>query len=192
VPYVSPPPKWMPGQEVLAHIRQADGCSLSEAIKQLKAAISDGQIAARLPDPNSPHHPDRWGPMWWTISAIEEERRRPSPDLWRSAKIHAAGKVNFFDKASPWHAFEVSREHVLRFWPALQSLPVKRSKKAPRADGIKDAIKDLWPNGIPRGLRAKERDKRILDWLRQKGLVGLSVGETAVPRSVQRVLKSLS
>jgi hypothetical protein len=54
VPYRSEPPAWMPGQEALAHIRRADGCSLSEAIKELKAAISDRQIGARLPDPKSP------------------------------------------------------------------------------------------------------------------------------------------
>lgn len=53
VSYVSPPPAWMPGKEALDHIRETDGCSASDAIKQLRSAISDGRANARLPNSKS-------------------------------------------------------------------------------------------------------------------------------------------
>ena len=52
--YISPPPEWMPGKEALDHIREAAGCSASDAIKQLRTSIADGAVSARLPNPKNP------------------------------------------------------------------------------------------------------------------------------------------
>jgi hypothetical protein len=43
----------------------------------------------------------------------------------------------------------------------------KRSK--PISDAIRLAINDLWLGEIPAGLRAKEHDNQILDWLKHNG-----------------------
>ena len=55
VSYISPPPDWMPGKEGAGlWFRETDECSASDAIKQLRSAISDGSANARLPDPKDP------------------------------------------------------------------------------------------------------------------------------------------
>jgi hypothetical protein len=41
-------------------------------------------------------------------------RQIPSPEQWRTAKIRANGMVRFFGEGSPWYAFEVLRENILR------------------------------------------------------------------------------
>ena len=51
--------------------------------------------------------------------------------------------------------------------------------------GIAEAINHLWPNGIPTGLSAKDRNKAVIDWL---GENGCSL-PTNPERAIQRVLK---
>jgi hypothetical protein len=55
------------------------------------------------------------------------------------------------------------------------------------AQGIREAITMLWPSGIPRGLKAKDRDNQILNWLKSKGYS--FPGDNSLPRQVQRALK---
>jgi hypothetical protein len=74
------------------------------------------------------------------------------------------------------------------------SVPYKpaapKSKPGPGAkkQGITDAINQLWPHGIPRGLSAKDRNRQIIDWLTRN--------QYSVPgnpeRAIQRVLKAQS
>jgi hypothetical protein len=56
-----------------------------------------------------------------------------------------------------------------------------------KSRGIAEAIKQLWPNGIPTGLSAKERDNSIS---KQLGFNGSSVPHD-LPRAVQRVLQKI-
>jgi len=51
--------------------------------------------------------------------------------------------------------------------------------------GIEQAITELWPDGVPKGLIAKERDEAIVEWLRERKL---SI-PTNPARAIQRVLK---
>jgi hypothetical protein len=51
--------------------------------------------------------------------------------------------------------------------------------------GIAKAINQLWPNGISQELTAKERDKRIIEWLKDNGY------SIPSPRTVQRALKGM-
>ena len=87
------------------------------------------------------------------------------------------------------------REQVVRQWPSGGSAPLpndrstdlgSKSGRGAKTRGIAQAIGQLWPNGIPEGLIAKERNKAIIDWLRDK--------EYSVPsqpeRAIQRVLKA--
>src|SRR4029077_17018416 len=83
-------------------------------------------------------------------------------------------------------------EDVLRLWqearqpPAPKALP-KRTR--PVEEGIIEAIRALWANGIPRGVKPKQRDNDVHKWLKTNAR---SVGTDASPsfsRAVQRVLQ---
>ncbi len=87
------------------------------------------------------------------------------------------------------------QEEVVRQWPSSSrsQLPDDRptkvgSKGGPGAKtlGIEQAIRQLWPNGIPKGLSAKDRNEAILDWLKSNRC---SVS-TSPERAIQRVLKA--
>ena len=87
---------------------------------------------------------------------------------------------------------EICRKDVLELWPeqkkdAAASTPSRIGSGA-IADGIRLAIADLWPDGIPEGLRAKDRDIKILDWLiaHKKSV---PEGNGGLSKAVQRVLK---
>jgi hypothetical protein len=148
----------MPGKEALAHIYRADRCSLLEAKKQLRAAISDRQIGARLPDPNSPRRSAVFPPGIDKIADPDGGpgfspgiRQIPSPDLWRSANIRAAGTVNFFGK---WYAFELRRDDILRIWP-------RRSTRAAELRALKWLIGDLKERGVRAVSKATRRKHAI-------------------------------
>lgn len=65
----------------------------------------------------------------------------------------------------------------------------KRSTvKGPKTLGVTDAINHIWSNKIPKGLSAKERNRLIIEWLKNKGC---SVPKSP-ERAIQRVLKTLS
>jgi hypothetical protein len=56
----------------------------------------------------------------------------------------------------------------------------------PISNGIRSAISDLWPGGIPAHLMAKERDEQIKKWL-QDNNKKISVN---ISRTIQRVLEA--
>jgi hypothetical protein len=58
-----------------------------------------------------------------------------------------------------------------------------KSRSRAKTRGIAEAINQLWPNGISKELTAKERDKRIIEWLKDNGY------SIPSPRSIQRALK---
>jgi hypothetical protein len=60
---------------------------------------------------------------------------------------------------------EVSRKGVLEFCAELQNAAPSTPSgigSGAISDGIRSAIDDLWPDEIPKGLRAKERNAQIL------------------------------
>jgi hypothetical protein len=76
-------------------------------------------------------------------------------------------------------ALEVCRKDVLELWPERQNdatrpAPAKIGSNAaqrrgkPISDGVRSAINERWPGGIPADLLAKERDEQIIEWLKGK------------------------
>jgi hypothetical protein len=93
-----------------------------------------------------------------------------------------------------WHSdggerIEVSRKGVLDLWPEQQKDATPSTSLKPGSsaisDGIRLAIGTLWPDGIPAGVRAKERDNQIREWLEdnKKSI------PTDLSRAVQRVIQ---
>jgi hypothetical protein len=86
------------------------------------------------------------------------------------------------------------REQVMRQWPSGGRAPLpndrstdfdSKSRPGAKTRGIAGAIDELWPNEIPKGLTAKDRNKAIIEWLAENGC---SV-PTNPERAIQRVLK---
>jgi hypothetical protein len=162
VPYVSLPSQFMSGKEALLHIVQVDGCTFPEAVKQLAAAIRDKRVGASWVRGRGGTRFVFFNTTGITRSG-EATKRTLSPDF---STTHEAQ-----------HAFDVMRASVLRIWPVRTDAPVpvvvkpetKRSHETARPrpihDGIKKAIDAIWPDGVPAGLKSKERDLQIRAWL---------------------------
>jgi hypothetical protein len=92
---------------------------------------------------------------------------------------------------------EVCRQNVLELWPerqkdATRPAPSKigsntQRRGQPISDGVRSAIKDLWPGGIPTDLMAKERDEQIIQRLKYHKKKNISKN---ISRTIQRVLKA--
>jgi hypothetical protein len=88
------------------------------------------------------------------------------------------------------------REQVVRQWPSDgRAAPApddrstdleSKSRPGAKTRGIEQAIGELWPNRIPEGLTAKDRNNAIIDWLHDKKYSVPSQPE----RAIQRVLKA--
>jgi len=184
VRYVPPDPLWMPGKEALDFIRKAvPDCSAADAIAQLRTAIVHRAVGARLKDMKRV-------PMGSSPIGVPSESN-PRPRMWLQAEIRLNGSVRF-DRKGPWRPFEVIRENVLRVWycqPASNSDREQHVRARPSIDGICEAISALWPERIPAALRAKERDQRILMYLKERDhRVPQGSG---LARAVQRALKAM-
>jgi hypothetical protein len=62
---------------------------------------------------------------------------------------------------------------------------VSKSGPGAKAHGIAEAINQLWPKQIPKGLSAKDRNKAILEQMKQNG----SSIPSSPERAIQRVLQ---
>ena len=60
----------------------------------------------------------------------------------------------------------------------------KPNRQAPASESTLAAISELWPDGIPKGLRRTKRNDAIIQWQREKGLAVVS--EKTIDRSVAK------
>ena len=65
-------------------------------------------------------------------------------------------------------------------------VPKSKSGTGAKAQGISEAISQLWPDQIPKGLSAKDRNKAIIDRMRQNG----SSIPLSPERAIQRALRA--
>jgi hypothetical protein len=79
-------------------------------------------------------------------------------------------------------ASDVAEDQVKRASVA----PKSKSGPGAKAQGISEAISQLWPNEIPQGLSAKDRNNAIIDRMRQNG----SSVPNSPERAIQRVLRT--
>jgi hypothetical protein len=81
------------------------------------------------------------------------------------------------------------REDILTLWPEQRKEGAAPGRSRIGSGAISVAVhlalEALWPNGVPEGLRAKERNEKVLEWLKDNNK---SV-PTDLAKAVQRVLK---
>jgi hypothetical protein len=155
---------WMPLHDVIAFVETAQHCHRERAEQLVSAALDAGHVSSRTVEKGEP--------------------------LWHTA-IRGGSEIVYSDHG---RRIEVLREDVLRLWQKAKELPAAPKAVPERArpveEGVLEAIRALWPNGILRGLKAKQRDNAIHKWLKTNGK---SVGIDPSPslsRAVQRVLKA--
>jgi hypothetical protein len=153
---------WMSVDEAATYVEATVGCYREKAIDLLRQAADGLKVKSRTVNSS---------PRWIVDSDI------------------AGNEIFYSDHGK---RIELYRDDVLKLWPkhhrkdATQSTPLKTRSSA-ISDGIRLAMNNLWPGGIPEGVRAKERDNQIREWLKDNRK---SIPEN-VPRAVQRVLKKL-
>ena len=194
--YRTPLLLWMPGGEAIQHIRQTEPRTKA-AIEKLLAAIIDGTVRAQLPRGAKRQIQSELLPKE-ALNFVPRGRFSPGASpvvlmglswtrtMWEAADIRADGTVGFGSETR-W-PFWVRRNDVTRLWPVAPAAR-QRERGAPISNGIREAIDHLWPRGIPAALIAKDRNNRIVEWLKANGL---SVpAPTAVSNAVQRVLRDM-
>lgn len=154
---------WMPLYEVIKHVEETQQFYHGKARATVEQALDRPDVRSR-----TVHGPPRLVTSFWGGSEV----------------IHEA----------PGEIIEIRRDDVFRMWPPGRdrSLPptsqgsTARAKRSrPVTEGIVAAIKDLWPDGVPAGLRRKEVLNFIEKWLKQRNL---SVS-TNLAKAVERVAR---
>src|ERR1700752_4875464 len=77
------------------------------------------------------------------------------------------------------------RADILRIWPEQQkeaaALGRSRIGSGAISVGVGLALDALWPNGVPEGLRKKDRNEQVVQWLKQQN--------KSVPRDVAKAVQ---
>jgi hypothetical protein len=73
--------------------------------------------------------------------------------------------------------------------PAVTSSAFVQSRRSTR-DGVKKAVGELYPNGIPVGLRAADRNRAINDYLKASGRWPAS--ESSIKRALEEIRAALA
>ena len=98
-----------------------------------------------------------------------------------------AGDIVYSDNGKD---LEFCREDLLKLWPEQQKGAA--TSRRPRigsgaiSDGVRLAIDSLWPDGVPEGLRAKERNEQVRQWLKDHNKSIPSDLSKAVQRALKR------
>jgi hypothetical protein len=158
---------WISLDAAVAHVEATQQCYREKAIDLVRQAADNLKLKSRTVV-SSPK---------WIVS-------------------YKAGKEIFHSDGG--QRIEVCRQNVLELWPerqkdATRPAPAKIGSNAaqrrgqPISHGVRSAIKDLWPGGIPADLMAKERDEQIIQWLKDHNKQNISKN---ISRTIQRALKA--
>ena len=158
---------WISLEDAVTYVAARLPCYREKALDLVQQAADNLTLKSRTTTNSSPR---------WIVSVVAGEER-----------FHSDGGTRI----------EVCREDLLSLWPEHQKdatrplQPEIRSNATQRRDrpisnGIRLAIDALWPDGIPQGLTAKDRDNEILKWLKNTK----KSSPANIARAVQRVLKA--
>ena len=115
------------------------------------------------------------------------------PNLnFSDSTIALLAPIDTLENTLTWALIEVWADDLDKLWQPFDRRGADSassiSHDGPVFGGIREAIAALWPSGIPKGLKAKDRNNRIADWLKQNGRSVPS--GSGLARAVQRALKS--
>jgi hypothetical protein len=156
-------PDWIPLEDAVTYVEATQQCYREKAADLVRQAVDNLKLKSRTVN-SSPR---------WIVSEV------------------AGAEAYYSDRGK---RIEVSRKGLLELFPerqsdATQAPPVIGSAQRrlqPISNGIASAIKELWPEGIPELLRAKDRNDKIHEWLISLKIIGKFED---VSRTIQRVLK---
>jgi hypothetical protein len=82
------------------------------------------------------------------------------------------------------------REDVLKHWPEQQkeAAAPRRSRSRAKGVAVDSVLADLYRDGVPAGLTAKERNEQVLQRLRERNK-SLFFTDIAIAKAIQRALK---
>ena len=157
---------WISLEDAVAYVEATLHCYREKALELARKAVHNLKVKSRTVH-SSPK---------WLVSVISGQEVFHS-DLGESIEVCRKDVVEF--------CLEL-RQAGTRSAPAKIGSNAAQRRPQPISDGIRLAIKDLWPGGVPTGLRAIERDNQILAWLKDKEISTTD----SISRAVQRVLKA--
>jgi hypothetical protein len=205
-------PEWGPIGDALKRL-VASGMSKSEAKRDLCGAIADGAITIRarvaadryrclpasvisgadisLPPDLSPKDIDWQRSRPWQSWTTAQRQ----PGEWVMTFISRAGhlvdrkidliEVRRTDVTKVLFAFGAGAIPDPTVNPA--NPPKRKSGAGAKSRAVIQAIEQLWRGGIPPGLSAKDRNKRIVEWLREANLSVPANPERAIQRALAQL-----
>jgi len=199
-------PDWEPLASALNRVVAA-GATKDQAKRDLCLAIADGKIAARVRLAAKPHQPEIAllsgvhidVPSHLSPKDLDWRHSRPGKP-WPLAQILPGESVMMYISRAGHlvertiNLIELCTSDVTTVLcvtgtnsnkESVRAGPDFKSSLGAKTRGIADAMSQLWPDGIPKGLSAKDRNKAITNWLRDKGCSIPANPE----RAIQRVLK---
>ena len=96
------------------------------------------------------------------------------------------------DEETPrFFAVRIRSSRVLELWPSSTLVeaitgPDRRSAQQERRAAVRQAFKELWPDGTPLGFMVQQRDVKIIDWFKTRELHPPS------GRTISRALKGVA
>jgi hypothetical protein len=117
------------------------------------------------------------------------------PNLnFSDSTIALLAPIDTLENTLTWALIEVWADDLDKLWPSFDHRGADSASSKSHDDGsvfggIREAIAALWPSGIPKSLKAKDRNNRIADWLKQNGR-SVPSGSSGLAKAVQRTLKS--
>jgi hypothetical protein len=156
---------WISLDDAVTYVAARLHCYRVKALDLVHQAADNLKLKSRTTTNSSPT---------WIVSVVAGEER-----------IHSDGGTRI----------EVSREDLLKLWPEHQkdaTRPLRpeigsaQRRGQPISDGIRLVIKEEWPGGIPKDLLAKDRDKKIIERLKEKN----KKTSPNISRTIQRVLRA--
>jgi len=171
----------------------ATGLTESEAKRQLCAAIADKTIDVRLilaadtqrgwseeVSTSEPSIPPHLSPEDIDWGASRPHHQWP-PAPQRPGEPASLFALRTMDRlmGRTISLLEVRAQDVERvFGGSTQEIvarlpadsPTRASSAGAKSRGVRQAIGELWPEGMPAGLVAKDRDNKIANWFRDRGL----------------------
>jgi hypothetical protein len=192
-------PDWEPLADALKRVTAA-GASEGEGKIDLCRAIADKKIAVRVRIAAS----DTKGGSSFTGRNIRVPPHLTPADFdWTHSKPVRPWSIgpapgqhySWIEdwKSRPIDLIELSTDDVAKVLSSAASndttsqyaRPNSKSGGGAKSIGIEEAIYQLWPNGIPKGLSAKERDNKIYSKMKENG----SSLPRDLARAIQRVLE---